>query len=86
MLLGAKPVFADVDPDSGSITAATIAPLITTRTKAIVVVRYATRDHWTKETRVDGQWQDEREYYLVPREHLISWEDFIQQARERLGL
>ena len=38
VLLGAKPVFADVDPDSGAITAATIAPLITSRTKAITVV------------------------------------------------
>ena len=38
VLLGAKPIFADVDPDSGAITAATIAPLITPRTKAIAVV------------------------------------------------
>ena len=38
VLLGAKPIFADVDPNSGSITAATIAPLITPRTKAIAVV------------------------------------------------
>ena len=38
VLLGAKSVFADVDPDSGAITAATIAPLITIRTKAIAVV------------------------------------------------
>ena len=38
VLLGAKPVFADVDPDSGAISAATIAPLITPRTKAIAVV------------------------------------------------
>ncbi len=38
VLLGAKPIFADVDADSGAITAATIAPLITTRTKAISVV------------------------------------------------
>jgi len=38
VLLGAKPVFADVDPESGAITAATIAPLITPRTKAIAVV------------------------------------------------
>ena len=37
-LLGAKPIFADVDANSGAITAATIAPLITTRTKAIAVV------------------------------------------------
>lgn len=38
VLLGARPVFADVDPDSGAITPATIAPLITPRTKAIAVV------------------------------------------------
>lgn len=38
VLLGARPVFADVDPDSQAITAATIEPLITPRTRAIVVV------------------------------------------------
>jgi dTDP-4-amino-4,6-dideoxygalactose transaminase len=38
VLLGARPLFADVDPDSGAITAATIEPLITPRTKAIAVV------------------------------------------------
>ena len=38
VLLGAKPVFADVDPDSGAITATTISSLITSRTKAISVV------------------------------------------------
>ena len=38
VLLGAKPIFADVDPNSGAITAATIAPLITPRTKAISLV------------------------------------------------
>ncbi|MEB3234416.1 MAG: DegT/DnrJ/EryC1/StrS aminotransferase family protein [Cyanobacteriota bacterium] len=38
VLLGARPVFADVDPDSQAITATTIEPLITPRTKAIVVV------------------------------------------------
>ena len=41
VLLGARPVFADVDPDSQAITAATIEPLITPRTKAIVVVHLA---------------------------------------------
>ncbi len=35
---GAKPVFADVDINSGNITAKTIEPLITSRTKAIAVV------------------------------------------------
>ena len=38
VLLGAKPIFADVDPNSGAITASTIEPLITSRTKAISVV------------------------------------------------
>jgi dTDP-4-amino-4,6-dideoxygalactose transaminase len=38
VLLGAKPLFADVDAESGAITAATIAPLITPRTKAIAEV------------------------------------------------
>ena len=38
VLLGARPVFADVDPLSGAITASTIEPLITNNTKAIVVV------------------------------------------------
>ena len=38
VLLGAKPIFADVDPNSGAITVASIAPLITPRTKAIAVV------------------------------------------------
>ena len=38
VLLGAKPVFADVDLDSGSITASSIEPLINSRTKAISVV------------------------------------------------
>ncbi len=38
VLLGAKPIFADVDRDSGAITAETIAPLITPRTKVITVV------------------------------------------------
>ena len=36
--LGLRLVFADVDPDSGSITAETIEPLITKKTKVIAVV------------------------------------------------
>ncbi|WP_411338696.1 DegT/DnrJ/EryC1/StrS aminotransferase family protein [Sphingopyxis sp. J-6] len=35
---GAIPVFADVDRDSGNISAATIAPVLTDRTRAIIVV------------------------------------------------
>jgi len=38
VLAGARPVFADVDLDSGNIDASTIAPVITQRTKAIVPV------------------------------------------------
>lgn len=38
LLLGAKPVFADVDLDSGNITSETILPLINKKTKAISVV------------------------------------------------
>jgi dTDP-4-amino-4,6-dideoxygalactose transaminase len=39
--VGAVPVFADVDLDSQNVTVATIAPLITSRTKAIIVVHLA---------------------------------------------
>jgi len=38
MLVGATPVFADVDPDSGNITPETIARVLTPRTKAIIPV------------------------------------------------
>ncbi len=38
---GAQAVFADVDPNSQNITSETIAPLITTRTKAIIAVHLA---------------------------------------------
>lgn len=39
--VGARPVFADVDPDSQNITAATIEAVLTPRTKAIVAVHLA---------------------------------------------
>jgi len=38
---GAKPVLADVDPNSQNLTAETIRPLLTTRTRAIVAVHLA---------------------------------------------
>lgn len=38
---GATPVFADIDPDSQNITAKTIAPKITKKTKAIICVHLA---------------------------------------------
>lgn len=40
-LVGATPVFADVDPDSGNISAETIAPMLTERTRAILPVHLA---------------------------------------------
>lgn len=36
--VGAVPVFADVDPVTGNLTAETVAPLLTDRTRAVVVV------------------------------------------------
>jgi len=41
MLAGATPVFADVDPDSGDITAETIERVMTERTRAIIPVHLA---------------------------------------------
>ena len=38
LLVGATPIFADVDMDSGNISVETIAPLITKKTKAIIPV------------------------------------------------
>jgi dTDP-4-amino-4,6-dideoxygalactose transaminase len=38
---GATPVFADVDPDSGNLSAATIRPYVSSRTKALIVVHLA---------------------------------------------
>lgn len=38
---GARPVFADVDRDSGNITAATIAPCVSARTRAVIPVHLA---------------------------------------------
>ena len=38
MYVGARPVFADVDPSTGNLTADTIAAAITTRTRAVIAV------------------------------------------------
>jgi dTDP-4-amino-4,6-dideoxygalactose transaminase len=38
MLVGATPVFADIDPDSGNITAESIEAVLTERTKAVIPV------------------------------------------------
>lgn len=41
VMRGAKPIFADIDPNSGVITAETIEKALTPRTKAIIVVHLA---------------------------------------------
>jgi dTDP-4-amino-4,6-dideoxygalactose transaminase len=41
VMRGAVPVFADVDPVSGNLNAETVAPLVTSRTKAIIAVHLA---------------------------------------------
>jgi dTDP-4-amino-4,6-dideoxygalactose transaminase len=41
VLRGATPIFADIEPDTLSVSAATIEPLLSARTKAAMVVHYA---------------------------------------------
>jgi dTDP-4-amino-4,6-dideoxygalactose transaminase len=41
LTVGAKPVFADIDPESHAMTVATIAPLMTSRTRAVIPVHLA---------------------------------------------
>lgn len=41
MIVGATPVFADVDPDSGNMTAESVARVMTERTRAIIPVHLA---------------------------------------------
>ena len=41
VMCGAVPVIADIDPMSGNLTAETVAPLVTRRTKAIIAVHLA---------------------------------------------
>lgn len=41
VMVGARPVFADVDPESQNLTAATIEAVLTPRTKAVVAVHLA---------------------------------------------
>lgn len=40
-LCGARPVFADVEPDGGNLTADTIAKVVTPKTKAVILVHLA---------------------------------------------
>lgn len=40
-MVGARPVFADVDPDSGNVTASTIRDVLTPRTRVVIAVHLA---------------------------------------------
>ena len=69
---GAVPVFADVDPDSQNITAETIQPHITSRTRAIMLVSF------------NGRAPDmERAVALARRHRLFLVEDAAQALGSR---
>lgn len=59
---GATPVFADIDRDSQNITAATIAPLITPRTRAIICVHLA---GWPCEMDAIMQLASQHQLYVI---------------------
>ena len=59
---GATPVFADIDRDSQNITAATIAPMITPRTRAIICVHLA---GWSCEMDAIMQLANEHNLYVI---------------------
>src|SRR5262245_24176444 len=73
-LVGAKPVFADIDIDSEAITPATVAPLITPRTKAIIVVH------------LNGRPADMPGFMELARRHgILVFEDCAQAHGARIN-
>lgn len=71
---GAVPVFADIDPWTHCVTAATVAPVITPRTRAIVPVH------------IFGNPAPMDELLALARDHdLVVLEDAAQAAGARLG-
>jgi dTDP-4-amino-4,6-dideoxygalactose transaminase len=74
ILAGATPVFADVDPDSGNISPATIQPVLSPKTKAIIPVHL-------------GGWPCDMDGIMeLAREHdLIVIEDCAQAHGARVG-
>ena len=74
VMLGAKPVFADVDKNSGSITAKTIEPLINKKTRAISLVHL-------------GGWpaESERICNLAKSYNLFVIEDCSQAHGAKIG-
>lgn len=61
-MAGARPVFADVDPDSQNITPKTVAPLITDKTRAIMCVHLA---GWPCDMEGFAELAEEHDLYLV---------------------
>lgn len=73
-LVGAKPVFADIDIDTEAITPATVDPLITRRTKAIIVVH------------LNGRPVDMPRFVeLAERRNLLVFEDCAQAHGARIN-
>ncbi len=73
-MAGARPVFADVDRDSQNISPATVAPLITPRTRAILCVHLA---GWPCDMHGFAQLAEEHDLVLV--------EDCAQAHGARIG-
>jgi dTDP-4-amino-4,6-dideoxygalactose transaminase len=73
-LVGATPVFADVDPETEMITPATVKPLIGSRTKAIIVVH------------LHGRPADMPGFVQLARQHgLLMFEDCAQAQGARIN-
>ena len=67
VMVGARPVFADIDPDSQNITPETVAAVLTPRTRAVIAVHHA---GWPCE--MDGLME------LADRHNLLIIEDCAQ--------
>lgn len=73
-LVGAKPVFADIDIDSEAITPDTVRPLITDRTKAVIVVH------------LNGRPADMPGFVeLTKRDNILVFEDCAQALGARIN-
>ncbi len=71
---GAVPVFADVDRDSGNLTAETIAPRVTGQTRAIIVVHLG---GWPADVAVLRELADPRSIHIIEdcaQAHGARWE------------
>ncbi len=73
-IVGARPVFADIDLDSELITPATVEPLIGTRTKAVIVVH------------LNGRPADMPGFMELARQHrILIFEDCAQAHGARIN-